>query len=41
MSLVSLGEDVVNKLALMLDKSTCGWRQLASAVSEHPKFHFR
>ncbi|XP_011613098.1 MALT paracaspase 2 isoform X1 [Takifugu rubripes] len=39
-SLVSLGEDIVNKLALMLDRSTCGWRQLASMVSEHPKFRF-
>ncbi|TNM87847.1 hypothetical protein fugu_006068 [Takifugu bimaculatus] len=39
-SLVSLGEHIVNKLALMLDRSTCGWRQLASTVSEHPKFRF-
>lgn len=37
----TLSEDVLNKLAVMLDNSTCGWRQLANAVSEQPKFRCR
>ncbi|XP_068176454.1 MALT paracaspase 2 isoform X2 [Antennarius striatus] len=38
MSMGSLGGDVLNKLSKMLDNSACGWRQLASAVSENLKF---
>lgn len=38
MSVGTLSEDVLNKLSKMLDNSTCGWRQLAYAVSEQPKF---
>lgn len=37
----SLEQDVLNKLALMLDRATCGWRQLAGAASEHPRFRCR
>lgn len=37
----TLGEDVLNRLAMMLDNLTCGWRQLATAVSEQPKFRCR
>ncbi|XP_051233969.1 MALT paracaspase 2 [Dicentrarchus labrax] len=37
-SIGTLSEEVLNKLAKMLDNSTCGWRQLANAVSEQPKF---
>ncbi|KAM9385111.1 MALT paracaspase 2 isoform 2-T2 [Pholidichthys leucotaenia] len=36
-SIGSLSEDVLNKLSVMLDNSTCGWRQLADAVSELPR----
>lgn len=39
MSISNLSEVVLNKLSKMLDNSTCGWRQLAEAVSEQPKFH--
>nr|XP_043899090.1 MALT paracaspase 2 isoform X2 [Solea senegalensis] len=35
-SVGSLSEDVLNRLAKMLDNATCGWRQLASAASEQP-----
>ncbi|XP_049910313.1 MALT paracaspase 2 [Epinephelus moara] len=38
LSIGTLSEQVLNKLSKMLDNSTCGWRQLASAVSEQPKF---
>lgn len=38
MSIGALSEDVLNKLSKMLDNSACGWRQLANAVSEQPKF---
>ncbi|KAM8745546.1 MALT paracaspase 2 isoform 1-T1 [Acanthopagrus schlegelii] len=38
MSIGALSEDVLNKLSTMLDNSSCGWRQLAGAVSEQPKF---
>ncbi|XP_073332580.1 MALT paracaspase 2 [Pagrus major] len=38
MSIGTLSEDVLNKLSQMLDNSACGWRQLANAVSEQPKF---
>lgn len=34
----TLREDVLIRLAKMLDNSTCGWRQLAKAMSEDPKF---
>ncbi|XP_054646400.1 MALT paracaspase 2 [Dunckerocampus dactyliophorus] len=35
----NLGEEVMDRLAKMLDNATCGWRELAAAVSEQPKFH--
>uniref|UniRef100_A0A8D0A9H9 Scaffold attachment factor B n=1 Tax=Sander lucioperca TaxID=283035 RepID=A0A8D0A9H9_SANLU len=38
MSIGTLSEQVLNRLAKMLDNSTCGWRQLANAVSEQAKF---
>ncbi|XP_076582458.1 MALT paracaspase 2 [Chaetodon auriga] len=38
MSVGTLSEDVLSKLSKMLDNTTCGWRQLACAVSEQPKF---
>ncbi|XP_047442202.1 MALT paracaspase 2 [Mugil cephalus] len=38
MSVATLGEDVFIRLSKMLDNSTCGWRQLAKATSEHPNF---
>lgn len=41
MSVGSLEPEVRKKLALMLDRATCGWRQLAGAVSEHPRFRCR
>lgn len=41
MSIGALSEDVLNKLSKMLDNSACGWRQLANAVSEQPKFRCR
>lgn len=41
MSVGSLEPEVLKKLALMLDRATCGWRQLAGAVSEHPRFRCR
>uniref|UniRef100_A0A3P9P9L4 MALT paracaspase 2 n=1 Tax=Poecilia reticulata TaxID=8081 RepID=A0A3P9P9L4_POERE len=28
----------MNKLSKMLDNSSCGWRQLANAATEHPQF---
>ncbi|XP_061540629.1 MALT paracaspase 2 isoform X2 [Phycodurus eques] len=37
-SLANLPVEVLDRLATMLDNSTCGWRQLAQAVSEEPKF---
>lgn len=38
MSIGTLSEEILTGLSKMLDNSTCGWRQLASAVSEQPKF---
>ncbi|XP_042272304.1 MALT paracaspase 2 isoform X2 [Thunnus maccoyii] len=38
MSIGTLNDEVLNRLAKLLDNSTCGWRQLANAVSEQPKF---
>ncbi|CAK6955444.1 MALT paracaspase 2 [Scomber scombrus] len=38
MSIGILSDQILNRLAKMLDNSTCGWRQLANAVSEQPKF---
>ncbi|XP_039666918.1 MALT paracaspase 2 isoform X2 [Perca fluviatilis] len=38
MSIGTLSEQVLIRLAKMLDNSTCGWRQLANAVSEQAKF---
>ncbi|XP_068563369.1 MALT paracaspase 2 [Cebidichthys violaceus] len=38
MSVGSLGEQVLDRLSKMLDNTTCGWRQLATAVSEQPQF---
>ncbi|GAA6221547.1 mucosa-associated lymphoid tissue lymphoma translocation protein 1-like [Lates japonicus] len=38
MSIGTLSEEVLNRLSKMLDNSTCGWRQLADAVSEQPNF---
>ena len=40
-SVGSLSEDVLNRLAKMLDNATCGWRQLASAASEQPSLRCR
>ncbi|XP_068447877.1 MALT paracaspase 2 isoform X2 [Clinocottus analis] len=37
-SVSSLSEEVLARLSKMLDNTTCGWRQLANAVSEQPKF---
>ncbi|CAI5639780.1 MALT paracaspase 2 [Oreochromis niloticus] len=37
-SIGTLSDEILIKLAKMLDNSTCGWRQLANAVSEQPKF---
>ncbi|KAM7012498.1 MALT paracaspase 2 [Tautogolabrus adspersus] len=37
-SVGTLNEEVLKRLSKMLDNSTCGWRQLANAVSEQPKF---
>ncbi|KAL3047806.1 hypothetical protein OYC64_021887 [Pagothenia borchgrevinki] len=37
-SIGSLTEQVLNRLSKMLDNSICGWRQLANAVSEQPRF---
>nr|XP_019936306.1 PREDICTED: mucosa-associated lymphoid tissue lymphoma translocation protein 1-like [Paralichthys olivaceus] len=34
----TMSEEVLNRLSVMLDNSTCGWRQLARAVSEQPQF---
>lgn len=34
----ALCEQVLNRLSMMLDNSSCGWRQLANAVSEQPNF---
>lgn len=36
-----LREDVLSKLAGMLDNSACGWRQLAAAAAEQPTFRCR
>ncbi|XP_032429100.1 MALT paracaspase 2 isoform X1 [Xiphophorus hellerii] len=38
MNISSLGEEGLNKLSKMLDNSSCGWRQLANAATEHPQF---
>uniref|UniRef100_A0A3B5B4T4 Mucosa-associated lymphoid tissue lymphoma translocation protein 1 homolog n=1 Tax=Stegastes partitus TaxID=144197 RepID=A0A3B5B4T4_9TELE len=38
MGIGSLSEEVLNKLSKMLDNPTHGWRQLAHAASEQPKF---
>ncbi|XP_041861751.1 MALT paracaspase 2 [Melanotaenia boesemani] len=38
MSIGTLNEEVLKKLSKMLDNSTCGWRKLATAAAEHPKF---
>ncbi|XP_034035645.1 MALT paracaspase 2 isoform X2 [Thalassophryne amazonica] len=37
-SIGTLSEEVLNKLAKMLDNASCGWRQLAKAVAEEPRF---
>nr|XP_020462771.1 mucosa-associated lymphoid tissue lymphoma translocation protein 1-like [Monopterus albus]XP_020462772.1 mucosa-associated lymphoid tissue lymphoma translocation protein 1-like [Monopterus albus] len=37
-SIGTLSDHVLASLSKMLDNSTCGWRQLADAMSEHPKF---
>ncbi|KAI4829121.1 hypothetical protein KUCAC02_023183 [Chaenocephalus aceratus] len=37
-SIGSFTEQVLNRLSKMLDNSACGWRQLANAVSEQPRF---
>ncbi|XP_060889517.1 MALT paracaspase 2 isoform X2 [Labrus mixtus] len=37
-SVGTLNEEVLKRLSKMLDNSSCGWRQLANAVAEHPKF---
>nr|XP_023674637.1 mucosa-associated lymphoid tissue lymphoma translocation protein 1 homolog [Paramormyrops kingsleyae]XP_023674638.1 mucosa-associated lymphoid tissue lymphoma translocation protein 1 homolog [Paramormyrops kingsleyae]XP_023674639.1 mucosa-associated lymphoid tissue lymphoma translocation protein 1 homolog [Paramormyrops kingsleyae] len=34
----TLGDGVLNRLAEILDNPKCGWRQLAAAVTEQPKF---
>ncbi|XP_037105898.1 MALT paracaspase 2 isoform X2 [Syngnathus acus] len=39
-SLAKLSKDVLDKLAKMLDNSTCGWRQLSQVVSEDPKLSY-
>ncbi|KAM3875643.1 MALT paracaspase 2 [Diretmus argenteus] len=39
LNLGTLGEQTLNRLAEMLDNSSCGWRQLASTVAEQPRFH--
>ncbi|XP_008333557.1 MALT paracaspase 2 isoform X2 [Cynoglossus semilaevis] len=39
-SISSLSEEVLSRLAKMLDNVTCGWRQLATAVSDHPQLHY-
>lgn len=41
LGLETLSEDVLNKLAEMLDNSNCSWRQLAEAVKEQPQFCYR
>ncbi|XP_020558392.1 mucosa-associated lymphoid tissue lymphoma translocation protein 1-like isoform X1 [Oryzias latipes] len=38
MCIDALKEDVLAKLSQMLDNSTCGWRQLATAAAKHPRF---
>ncbi|XP_024134292.1 MALT paracaspase 2 isoform X2 [Oryzias melastigma] len=38
MCIDALKENVLIKLSQMLDNSTCGWRQLATAAAKHPKF---
>ncbi|XP_042340091.1 MALT paracaspase 2 [Plectropomus leopardus] len=38
MSIATLSEQVLNRLSAMMDNSSCGWRQLAGAVSEQPRF---
>lgn len=38
MSISTLNEDVFDKLSKMLDNSSCGWRQLATAAAEQPRF---
>lgn len=40
-SIGTLSDEILIKLAKMLDNSTCGWRQLANAVSEQPKIRCR
>ncbi|KAF7667101.1 hypothetical protein LDENG_00076510, partial [Lucifuga dentata] len=40
LSVGSVREAVLSRLANMLDNSTCGWRQLANVVSEQPRFHY-
>ncbi|XP_035031880.1 MALT paracaspase 2 [Hippoglossus stenolepis] len=34
----NMSEEVLNRLSKMLDNITCGWKQLARAVSEQPRF---
>uniref|UniRef100_A0A667YE25 MALT paracaspase 2 n=1 Tax=Myripristis murdjan TaxID=586833 RepID=A0A667YE25_9TELE len=34
----TLSEEALRRLAEMLDNTTCGWRQLASVVTEQPRF---
>uniref|UniRef100_A0A665VFX5 MALT paracaspase 2 n=1 Tax=Echeneis naucrates TaxID=173247 RepID=A0A665VFX5_ECHNA len=38
MAIGTLSEEVLNRLSKMLDNPTCGWRQLAKVLSEHPRF---
>ncbi|KAM4547836.1 MALT paracaspase 2 isoform 1-T3 [Odontesthes bonariensis] len=38
MSIGTLNGEFFNKLSKMLDNSTCGWRQLASAAAQQPQF---
>lgn len=37
----TLSEEALRRLAEMLDNTTCGWRQLASVVTEQPRFRCR
>nr|XP_057929128.1 MALT paracaspase 2 isoform X2 [Doryrhamphus excisus] len=38
-TVANLGEEVMDRLAKMLDDASCGWRELATAVSEQPELH--
>ncbi|KAM8888464.1 MALT paracaspase 2 [Synchiropus picturatus] len=37
MNILCLKENILDRLSLLLDNSTCGWRQLACAASQDPK----